>query len=162
MTTRNYPLNSPNRLLHFAPHESFSFSSFLKMCVFYKPYFLLLVTLSCHGIIWPFNPRDLKKPTVSNFGFPNFGFEDLETRLLSVEQRLRSIEEPMWEIGGNDITAWDRCTEGSCRCEPSTGRLSCWRNKLKSLPSRQYIPNDIVAMWVGIIVAVLLVHYSDF
>lgn len=73
---------------------------------------------------------------------------DIEQRLRSVEERLRSLEQPLWAIESASKIVWDRCTEGGtgCQCEPSTKRLSCWRNKLNFLPANQLVPNDVLAM----------------
>lgn len=70
----------------------------------------------------------------------------LEKRLMSVERRLRSIEQPMWKLKAGNSKAWDHCTEeGSCRCEPSTKSLSCWRKDLKQLPPVA-VPMDVLSM----------------
>lgn len=73
-----------------------------------------------------------------------FGLE-IEHRLNLVEQRLRSIEQPLWKLKAGSNKAWELCTEGVCRCD-STKRMSCWRKDLRTLPPNQLVPNDILAM----------------
>lgn len=70
----------------------------------------------------------------------------LEHRLADVERRLRSVEQPLWKIEVATELTWDRCTEGTCRCETLTKSLSCWRINLKSIPEIQLIPNNIQQM----------------
>lgn len=72
---------------------------------------------------------------------------ELEVRLLEVERRLRSVEQPIWKILGGSDDAWDKCTEGICRCHATIKSLSCWRSDLLHLPPLQVIPTNIVKMY---------------
>ncbi|XP_063698143.1 leucine-rich repeat-containing protein 15 [Culicoides brevitarsis] len=69
---------------------------------------------------------------------------ELETRLLEVERRLRSVEQPIWKINSASVDAWDRCTEGICRCHATIKSLSCWRSDLLHLPPLQVIPMNMM------------------
>lgn len=73
---------------------------------------------------------------------------ELETRLLEVERRLRSVEQPIWKIIGENEDAWDKCTEGICRCHATIKSLSCWRADMLHLPPLQVIPTNIMKMYV--------------
>lgn len=74
---------------------------------------------------------------------------ELEVRLLEVERRLRSVEQPIWKIIGESEDAWDKCTEGICRCHATIKSLSCWRADLLHLPPLQVIPTNIMKMYDG-------------
>ena len=70
----------------------------------------------------------------------------MERKLHEVERRLRSIEQPVWKFEKANSRAWDRCTEGDCRCQPVTKTLNCWRMGIESLPQQQILPLNMLRM----------------
>lgn len=122
---------------------------------------VLLLSLFCFGIVSPVDwVGVLKKSQISyKSSLVQQIFQDtpldyinrnsiIELRLRSVEERLRTLEQPLWTIEVAGESAWDRCTTCGtvCHCNPLTKILSCWRNKLKFLPTNQHLPNDVFAM----------------
>lgn len=71
---------------------------------------------------------------------------EMEIRLRCVEERLRSLEQPLWRIDGVDT--WNQCSNGGtgCQCDQTTKRISCWRSSLKVLPPNQIVPSDVQNM----------------
>ncbi|XP_014598851.1 PREDICTED: carboxypeptidase N subunit 2-like isoform X2 [Polistes canadensis] len=74
--------------------------------------------------------------------------EDIESRLSSLERRLRAVEQPVWQIGTTNED-WEICAEGPCKCVPETKSLSCWRYGLLDVPPSQVVPNDILKLDLG-------------
>ncbi|XP_035740752.1 carboxypeptidase N subunit 2-like isoform X2 [Vespa mandarinia] len=74
--------------------------------------------------------------------------EDIESRLSSLERRLRAVEQPVWQIG-TSYEDWEICAEGPCKCVPETKSLSCWRYGLLDVPPSQMVPNDILKLDLG-------------
>jgi hypothetical protein len=72
--------------------------------------------------------------------------QSIEHRLNDVERRLRSVEQPIWKIEKANEGSWTHCTEGTCRCQAVIKSVSCWRMRLKHIPTDQTIPNNIVQM----------------
>lgn len=70
----------------------------------------------------------------------------LETRVLEVERRLRSVEQPIWKVISDSEEAWDACTEGICRCQAAIKSLSCWRTGMNALPVLQVVPHTVLKM----------------
>lgn len=85
-------------------------------------------------------------PNVKEWERNSLSVTELETRLLEVERRLRSVEQPIWKIISESEDAWDKCTEGICRCHATIKSLSCWRADMLHLPPLQVIPTNILKM----------------
>uniref|UniRef100_A0A0K8VGJ9 Leucine-rich repeat-containing protein 15 n=2 Tax=Bactrocera latifrons TaxID=174628 RepID=A0A0K8VGJ9_BACLA len=64
-------------------------------------------------------------------------------RVRQIENRLRSIEQPVWRLVSASQNEWNRCTSGICRCSPETKSFTCWNANVVSLPVSQVIPMNI-------------------
>ncbi|XP_054084983.1 leucine-rich repeat-containing protein 15 isoform X1 [Zeugodacus cucurbitae] len=68
-------------------------------------------------------------------------------RVRQIENRLRSIEQPVWRLVSASQKEWSRCTSGVCRCSPETKRFTCWNTNFISLPVSQVIPMNMESMF---------------
>lgn len=97
-------------------------------------------------------PQDWNTCTNSDFSHTSKSsdilLEDIESRLSSLERRLRAVEQPVWQIGTTNED-WEICAEGPCKCVPETKSLSCWRYGLLDVPPSQVVPNDILKLDLG-------------
>ncbi|XP_047366957.1 carboxypeptidase N subunit 2-like isoform X3 [Vespa velutina] len=124
-------------------------SSLVRMLVTFlrilHPFTLLLY---CETSVCPQNWNsactDLSRPSKST----DILLEDIESRLSSLERRLRAVEQPVWQIGTSHED-WEICAEGPCKCVPETKSLSCWRYGLLDVPPSQMVPNDILKLDLG-------------
>lgn len=67
-------------------------------------------------------------------------------RVRQIENRLRSIEEPVWRLVSASQNEWSRCTSGVCRCSLETKSFTCWNANFISLPASQVIPMNMESM----------------
>ncbi|CAH2000035.1 unnamed protein product [Acanthoscelides obtectus] len=77
--------------------------------------------------------------------------EDQNTNsyLMKLERRLRSLEQPVWEISKAN-ERWIDCGKGPCKCRPETKSVTCWQKDLQILPSDQTLPHDVISIDLGI------------
>ncbi|XP_020298471.1 leucine-rich repeat-containing protein 15-like isoform X2 [Pseudomyrmex gracilis] len=75
-------------------------------------------------------------------------FEEMENRLSSLERRLRTVEQPVWQISSKEED-WEICAEGPCKCVPELKSVSCWRYDLLDLPPTQVVPTDVLRLDLG-------------
>lgn len=72
---------------------------------------------------------------------------ELQKSIKDLQQRLSSVEQPIWQIGRGDDDGWAHCGQGNvCRCMIGTKSLNCWNHRLKTVPIGQIIPVNIFNM----------------
>ncbi|KAG5864266.1 hypothetical protein JTB14_012519 [Gonioctena quinquepunctata] len=69
--------------------------------------------------------------------------------LVKLERRLRSLEQPVWEISRVN-ERWIDCGKGPCKCRPETKSVICWQNELSTIPPDQLLPHDVITIDLGI------------
>ncbi|XP_036339864.1 leucine-rich repeat-containing G-protein coupled receptor 6-like [Rhagoletis pomonella] len=72
--------------------------------------------------------------------------QSLFKRVRYIENRLRSIEQPVWRLASANSDEWNQCTSGVCRCYPETKTFTCWNTNFSSLPVSQVIPMNMVSI----------------
>nr|XP_050864690.1 slit homolog 1 protein-like isoform X3 [Vespula vulgaris] len=125
-------------------------SSLVRMlATFLRILHLFTLLLYCEASVCPQNWNTCIDPDLSHSSKSSDIFlEDIESRLSSLERRLRAVEQPVWQIGTSHED-WEICAEGPCKCVPETKSLSCWRYGLLDVPPSQVVPNDILKLDLG-------------
>ncbi|XP_067648049.1 leucine-rich repeat-containing protein 15-like [Eurosta solidaginis] len=67
-------------------------------------------------------------------------------RVRQIENRLRSIEQPVWRLAPASQNEWNQCAAGICRCCPETKSFICWNTNFSFLPINQVIPMNMILM----------------
>ncbi|XP_015172060.1 PREDICTED: carboxypeptidase N subunit 2-like isoform X2 [Polistes dominula] len=125
-------------------------SSLVKMVfTLFKILHMFNLLLYCKTSGCPQNWNTCTDPDLSHTSkSSNILLKDIESRLSSLERRLRAVEQPVWQIGTTHED-WEICAEGPCKCVPETKSLSCWRYGLLDVPPSQVVPNDILKLDLG-------------
>ncbi|XP_043681503.1 carboxypeptidase N subunit 2-like isoform X2 [Vespula pensylvanica] len=125
-------------------------SSLVRMlATFLRILHLFTLLLYCEASVCPQNWNTCIDPDLSHSSkSSDILLEDIESRLSSLERRLRAVEQPVWQIG-TSYEDWEICAEGPCKCVPETKSLSCWRYGLLDVPPSQVVPNDILKLDLG-------------